>query len=189
MRILAGQWKGQLLKCPRTIRATSDKVRAALFNILGETIRGARVLEVCAGSGAVGLEACSRGAQAVTWIESQPVCVRVLRANLERLIPAWSRQPHFHLLPYEAVPALKRLARDRAVFDLIFLDPPYRDISLLKRVLHTLEASAILVSTGWVVVEHHQATEFPQLLGQLEVSTSYRYGDTRLTCLRPRTRE
>jgi 16S rRNA (guanine966-N2)-methyltransferase len=184
MRILAGQFKGSLIKYPKTIRPTTDKVRAALFNILGAAVEGARVADLCAGSGAVGLEACSRGAMRVTWIEQNAACARILRENIARMQERAEPRVPCEVVRADVRQAVVRLAARGEQFDLIFLDPPYRDISLLKKALQEIGRSAILSPAGWVVVEHSQAQDLPQPIDLLQVTDSYRYGDTRLTVLK-----
>lgn len=180
MRILAGQYKGRSLLRPRGIRPTSDKVKAALFNILADAVPGARCLDVCAGSGSVGLEALSRGAAAVTWIERDPACYRALRQNVERVIGACPA-PHLTVMRQDAPAALRQLGERGAQFDLIFLDPPYDDISLVKRTLQVISRHAILTPSGWLVVEHASRVEVPQPVENIEVVSRYRYGDTTLS--------
>ena len=183
MRILAGQGKGRALARPGGIRPTSDKVKAALFNILADAVPGARFLDVCAGSGAVGLEALSRGAASVTWIERNALCCRRLRDNVERVFPS-SATARARVLCRDAPAALRRLGERGAQFELIFVDPPYDDISLLKRTLQAIGRHAILPSSGWLVVEHANRTDVPQPVENIEVVSRHRYGDTALSLCR-----
>jgi 16S rRNA (guanine966-N2)-methyltransferase len=123
MRIIAGQFRGRQLLSPAggAIRPTSDRAREALFDILehGEPrLRGARFLDLFCGSGAVGLEACSRGAAAVLLIENAAAALRLARANLARI----GAPPQVRLLAGDAA----RLGTAPQRFDLVFLDPPYR---------------------------------------------------------------
>ena len=184
MRILAGWAKGRAIKRPPGIRPTTDKVRAALFNIVGESVVGARFLDVCAGSGAVGFEALSRGAASVTWIERDPACCRVLRENLARVCGAAATSARASVLGLDAPFALRRLAAQHASFDLIFVDAPYADISLLKRALQPLGAHAILAPSGWLIVEHASRVDLPQPIENIAVVSRYRYGDTALSLCR-----
>ena len=185
MRILAGQYKGRTLKLPRGLRSTSDKVRAAVFNIVADAIAGSRFLDVCAGSGAIGLEALSRGAASVTWIEQHKACCVILRENLRRMAGERPAQP-CAILCHDALEGLRKLGRSGAQFDLIFLDPPYRDISLLKKALQAISHHAILPDTGWLIVEHERHCTVPQLVDTIEVVSQYPYGDTALSLCRRR---
>jgi len=182
MRILAGQCRGRLVKRPRGIRPTSAKVTAALFNIAADAVQGARFLDVCAGSGTVGLEALSRGAAAVTWIERQPSCCRLLADSVARV--AGDASARTAVVCDDAPTAIRRLGLRGDQFDLIFVDPPYRDISLLKKTLQAIERHAILPPAGWLIVEHHRRLNMSQLVEKIAVVQQYRYGDTTLSVCR-----
>src|SRR5215469_12643770 len=122
MRVVAGKYRGRTLRTVRghAVRPTSDRLRETLFNILSPEIVGARFLDLCAGSGAIGIEALSRGASHVTFVEkSRPAC-SVIRDNLASLsIEGQS------LVCRDTASAIKSLAIKGAQFDLIFFDPPY----------------------------------------------------------------
>ncbi len=119
VRIFAGQWKRRHLEVPEQARPTSGRAREALFSILQKRIPGARILDLYAGSGAVGIEAISRGAERAVLIESNAT---VLRKNLAKLPPA---QGEILVLEEDAETALARLASRGVRFDLVFSDPPY----------------------------------------------------------------
>src|SRR5881275_1933328 len=119
MRIVAGQWRGRTLTSPtwEGLRPTSDRLRETLFNILGPTIRGAKVLDGYAGTGAIGIEAISRGAAEVTFVEKDPRAVKLIEANLAALGATGA------IIRAGFADAVTRLGGQ--VFDLIILDPPY----------------------------------------------------------------
>src|SRR6266545_5916362 len=119
VRIFAGQWKRRHLEVPSGARPTSGRAREALFSILQKRIPGARVLDLYAGSGAVGLEAISRGAGRVVLVDEDAA---VLRRNIARLPPA---EGEIEILEEDAETALDRLASRGVRFDLVFSDPPY----------------------------------------------------------------
>jgi len=121
VRILAGRWKGRRLTSAPGARPTSSRARAALFDILGPRVAGARVLDLYAGTGAVGFEAVSRGAEAAMLVESNGA---PLRRSAERLGAA---PPEIAILDESAFQAAERLARAGERFDLVFADPPYGD--------------------------------------------------------------
>ena len=169
MRIIAGTHGGRELIAPkgRATRPTSDRVREALFSILGD-IHGLRVLDLFAGSGALGIEALSRGAGEATLVDSAGVAVGAIRRNLEALgLDAQVvRQP--------AQRFLQTASRDARQYDLVFLDPPYRDASTLGREL-TSALTPILAPDARVVAESDRRS--PLGLG-LALLDERRYGDT-----------
>jgi 16S rRNA (guanine966-N2)-methyltransferase len=173
VRIIAGSRKGARIFAPkgRDTRPTSDRVREAAFNLIGP-LEGARVLDLYAGSGAMGLEALSRGAARVTFVETDREALSAIERNLAKLALAGAEVAR--------VPAERRVAADAAAgrrYDLVLIDPPYR---MLETALATLVPSlgSILEPSGIVVVES-AAREQPEL--PLPVRTSRRYGSTRLT--------
>src|SRR5438128_11189059 len=123
MRIVAGTWKGRTLKSPswEGLRPTSDRLRETLFNILAPSIRGARVLDGYAGTGAIGIEALSRGAARVTFVERDPRAAALIEANLAQFAPAVANDRA--IIRADFISAAARLAEES--FDLIILDPPY----------------------------------------------------------------
>ena len=137
MRIIGGAWRGRKLRFPPTaaIRPTPDRVRETLFNWLGALTQGAACLDLFAGSGALGLEALSRGAVHVTFVEQDAAAARELRARLAEWHAADARVVHTDALDY--------LAGEARPFDLVFLDPPF-DSPLLCR------AAALLDARGWL---------------------------------------
>ena len=178
-RITGGQFKGLTLIIPPQIRATEAKVRQALFNILGASIEGARVLDGFAGSGAVGLEALSRGAAFVAFVEADTEAVLCIRDNLARLESELPRSA-WRLVHLDIERGLRQLASAEAPFDLVVLDTPYRTEDG-KKALNTVVECAMLAPAGLVVVEHEQRTVLPPSLGPLQQCKRHRYGDTVLS--------
>ena len=123
VRIVAGEYRGRMLKSPTWdgLRPTSDRLRETLFNILGASVQGARVLDGYAGTGAIGIEALSRGAAAVTFVERDPRAAKLIAANLALLRPEDAAKPA--IIRAGLAEAITRLGGQ--VFDLIILDPPY----------------------------------------------------------------
>jgi len=123
LRIIAGEFRGRRLKTPKgkQVRPTSDRVREAVFSILAQHVRGARVLDLFAGTGALGLEALSRGAESVVFVEQNRETAQILRSNLTRCAV---RQKSC-VLQQDVLRALGTLSRQGARFDLVFMDPPY----------------------------------------------------------------
>ncbi len=176
MRIIAGEFKGRRLAAVKgRIRPTSDKVREAIFSILGPAVAEARVLDLFAGTGALTLEALSRGARDAVLVEEQAAALEVLRRNLEAL----GMEARSRVLPLPVRQALKKLAARGERFDLVFLDPPYGR-GLAAATLTDLVTLGLLSPEGRVVAEHSHRETLPERLGRLEQSDSRRYGDTQV---------
>lgn len=184
MRVTGGTLAGRILETPKgpRVRPTQDRVRAALFNILGDRVENARVLDLFAGSGAMGIEALSRGASHVTFVDRSPFSVRTSQENL-RLFAAGSGRD-FRVIRSDAVSAIRKLAGESALFDLVILDPPYGQ-ELAKISLIALGRYAIVSPSGWVIAEHDKRDSLPAGIGGKQrrfVSQRIeRYGDTALT--------
>src|SRR5215213_6124095 len=121
MRVIAGRWGGRRLQAPpgEATRPTSDRVREALFSVLGERVTGARVLDLFAGSGALGIEALSRGAAEATFVDAAPAALKALRANLEAL------GADAEIRRQDALRFLAGASAAARQYDLVLLDPPY----------------------------------------------------------------
>jgi 16S rRNA (guanine966-N2)-methyltransferase len=176
VRVIAGALKGRrLAPVQGRIRPTSAKVREAVFNILGPGVVGVRVLDLFAGTGALGIEALSRGATRALFVEEHPGALKVLRRNLEDLglldrITVWA-------LPVAA--ALKKLAGRGERFGLVFLDPPYGG-GAAAAALRALADLNLLAPGAQVVVEHSRRESLPEVGGQLAPLGVRRYGDTQV---------
>jgi len=170
MRVIAGRYKGRRLAAPAgpDTRPTSDRTREALFSVLGSRVEGARVLDLFAGSGALGIEALSRGASEATFVETSPAALRSLRANLEPLDAA--AETHRS----DARRFLGTASRAARQYDLVFLDPPYRLAASLGSVLS--EALPAVLAPGAVVVS--ESDRRSPLALDLPLLDERRYGDT-----------
>lgn len=170
MRVIAGRFGGRRLIAPRgnQTRPTSDRVREALFSVLGETVVGARVLDLFAGSGALGIEALSRGAAHATFVDSAPGAVRAIRSNLDALgIDAAVHRS-------DARTALRTARAAARQYDLILLDPPYRLAASLAAGLS--EAIEVLLAPGGSVVSESDRRAPLDL--DLPLRDQRLYGDT-----------
>jgi len=180
MRVIAGQWRARrLLGPPRgaETRPTSDRVREAVFNVVSERVEGARVLDLFAGTGALGIEALSRGAAHVTFVEADRGLCETIQTNLENLeAPA----ELFTLLKRDVRRSLKGLT---GPFDLVFIDPPYGHL-LEREALAALCAADALAPGATVVVEHASREEValpPAAAAVLGSPDTRAYGDTSVT--------
>ena len=174
MRIVAGSRKGARIYAPRgqDTRPTSDRAREAAFNLIGP-VDDASVLDLFAGSGAMGLEALSRGAARAVFVEQDREACRTINRNLDKL--ALTRAT---VLQRDSLQALAAEAAAGRRYDLVLIDPPYRMFSSLQNALNT-HLPVVLAEDGLVVVETH-AKEEPEL-PSLTLRTSRRYGSARIT--------
>jgi 16S rRNA (guanine966-N2)-methyltransferase len=183
LRIIAGSLRGRCLAPVKgRIRPTADRVREAIFNILGEAVPEARVLDLFAGTGALGIEALSRGAKSAVFVEENPVALKVLRRNLEAL----DLEARAAVLPVLVLTALKKLAAQGPQFDLVFMDPPY-GAEAGASTLAALATGPSLLPQAWVVVEHGRRETLPESLGTLALRDLRLYGDTQVAFYRGAT--
>ncbi len=190
MRILSGKYKGKFIVMPKGIRPTQDKVRKALFDILGD-IEGLSFLDLFAGSASVGLEAASRGVAELFLVEDNRICQVAITKNIELLgIKACN------LYLQDACKAIELLHKNKKKFDIVFLDPPYYknvvfrhrsvlkesvDESLAKKTLQMLEAYDIVAPNGFIVAEHFKKDILPDNMAILNMFQLAKYGDTLLS--------
>jgi 16S rRNA (guanine(966)-N(2))-methyltransferase RsmD len=180
MRVIAGALKGRRLVTPRgaTTRPTADRVRIALMDTLGPWLPDARVLDLFAGAGGVGLEALSRGAAHATFVERDPRALEALAENIRTL----DLESRTHVVRGDVVRQLARLAADGRRFEIVFLDPPYATDDG-ERTLAALGAGALLAPEGLVIAQHltkRRPTEY----GVLRAFRDRRFGETTLTFFR-----
>jgi 16S rRNA (guanine966-N2)-methyltransferase len=189
MRIIAGKFRSRRLNSIKgmVLRPTSDKLRETLFNILGELVVNARFMDLFAGTGAVGIEALSRGAREAIFVEKHPPTAALIKKNLESLdIRTGAR-----VVASDAMKALERLAREPAVknarVDLVFLDPPYAETEQYKTVLAFLGGANLPAENAVVIAEHQRSLDLPETSGNLERVRVLRQGDAALTFYRFRS--
>lgn len=176
MRIIAGEWKGRRLVAPkgRGVRPTLDKVREAIFDVLTLQVDGARVLDLFAGTGAMGIEALSRGAAQVTWVDEEARPIAAIRENLQKLGAPAAR---CEILNATALAAIRRFARAERQFDIVFVDPPYEG-GLYDETMMALAVERIVAPGGLVAVEHGRRIEVSANYGDLLQFKVRRYGET-----------
>jgi 16S rRNA (guanine966-N2)-methyltransferase len=173
VRIIAGERRGHTIFAPRgrETRPTSDRVRENVFNIVAPWVEGARVLDLFAGSGAMGLEALSRGAASALFVESDPEAVRAIERNLDKLRLTGAR-----VVRIDSTTALTQESRAGRKYDLVLVDPPYdkTDYDSLARYL-----PKVLADDGLLVFE--TAARVEPKLADLSMRTTRKYGSTRVT--------
>ena len=181
MRVIAGAMKGRKLAARpgHGLRPTTDKVKGALFNILGETVIGAAFLDLYAGSGAIGMEALSRGAASVVFVESDEQRKRQIEADLKRggFLDQTSGEDQRVARVWGCTAEAFVNLTGQGRFDVIFVDPPYQsdEVALL---LPLLSAGDLLTPQGRIVVEHFHKKVPPDKVFDLVQTKRYRYGDT-----------
>lgn len=175
MRIIAGTAKGRKITVPKgpTVRPTTDRVREALFSHLGHRVAGARVLDLFAGSGALGLEALSRGASSAVFLEKSKKTALNLFKNIETL--GFSAESTVKLK--DSISFLR--GESESVYDLIFLDPPY-DSDLLAKSMELINKTRILDDSGIIVAEHPDGRP-PGTPDNLKMINTRKYGNTSIT--------
>jgi 16S rRNA (guanine966-N2)-methyltransferase len=186
MRIIAGKFRSRQLKSLKgmALRPTSDKLRETLFNVLGELVVEARFVDLFAGTGAVGIEALSRGAREAIFVEKHPPAVALIKKNLESL----EIRNGTRMLTMDALQALKRLADAptavAACTDILFLDPPYAEEAQYVNVLSFLAGANLLAENAVVIAEHQRSLDLPESFGKLERVRVLRQGDAALSFFR-----
>jgi 16S rRNA (guanine966-N2)-methyltransferase len=178
MRVIAGIYKARRLKTLEgsSVRPTSDRLRETLFNILAPRIEETRFADVCAGSGAIGIEALSRGARHVTFVESSLKAARIISENLRNC----GIREGYKVINRDALRALKNLASEQAQFDIIYFDPPY-DSEIHTPVMWLIAKHDLLAEDGVVIVEHRRQTPLLPNYDRLRPYRQVAQGDSILT--------
>src|ERR1700722_17029571 len=179
MRVIAGAFKSRRLKGPGKLRLrpTSDRLRETLFNVLGPSVTDSLFVDVYAGTGAIGIEALSRGAREVVLIESHGATARVARQNLTLL----DIHSGAEVIEADAARGLQKLSERHSMADFIFLDPPYDQTTEHLRVLEYLDTTHLIAPQGLVIVEHHYKMSLPGRFERLERTRLLEQGDASLS--------
>ena len=188
MRISAGQLKGRKINFKKAqkaaakqnaLRPTSSKVRESVFNIIGNLISDAQFVDLYAGTGAVGIEALSRGASAVFFVEAD----RKRTEQIEKMLKDCGYSSKADIIRGEASAFIAKAVREGSKFDIIFLDPPYHS-GELERILPQLSGGEMLNDKGIIIAEHLSKKKLPDETGNFVQKKAYKYGDTMLTLYR-----
>ena len=187
MRVIAGKAKGTKLTSIKSsqVRPTLDQVRETLFNILGHDLSGEYFLDLFGGSGAIGIEALSRGAEKVVWVENNRQSQDLIYANLKKCrfgSNDESKTSYFNweLLKMDAFQVFPMLEKKALKFDVIYIDPPFAD-NLYEKCLIGLSKSQLLKKESLIVVEHHNKNILQEIYGRLSRSDQRQSGDTSLS--------
>jgi len=183
MRVIAGQFRSRQLKSLKglALRPTSDRLRETLFNVLAPLIVDSRFLDVFAGTGAIGIEALSRGAAEAVFIESHQPAASLIKQNLSSL----GIRAGVSVLAMDAVRGLEKLAaKPGGKFDLAYIDPPYADAAQYAQVLEAIAKSPLFHPESRIAVEHRRAFDLPAVAG-LSMVRRLEQGDAALTFFAP----
>ena len=186
MRVIAGRYRSRPLRSLRgmDVRPTTDRLRETLFNVLTagnpEALSGAVWLDLFAGTGAVGIEALSRGARQVYFVDSSPNATATIRANLESL----GIEEGFEVMDREALAGLRRLDAQAVTFDYCFLDPPYRREDAYEETLGFLSQANGMKRSTVVIAEHDKRFDPGERFGGLERYRVLKQGDAALSFYR-----
>ena len=181
MRIISGKYRGRKLKSPPSLdtRPTSDRLRETLFNVIARRIRGARFLDLCAGSGAVGIEALSRGAAHATFVDRSRQMGQLIEANLALFGVG---EDEAHVVIADAAEFLRRrLKKKGEPWGLVFFDPPYAEDYLPVLQLFGKDSNELFDESRLLIVEHYQKNELPEVIGGLRRRRVLKQGDSALS--------
>lgn len=186
MRVIAGTYRSRILKSLKglALRPTSDRLRQTLFNVLGPAVAGSRFLDLFAGTGAIGIEALSRGAAEVVFVENHAPATTLIRRNLQSL----GIRKGATVRATDAIRGLERLAsnekKESSQYDYVFLDPPYDAAKDYARVLESLGSGNLVAPGGVVIAEHRRKFELPEEMGALQCYRVLKQGDAALSFYR-----
>jgi len=178
MRIVAGKYKSRFINMPKgvKIRPTQDRVREAIFNILSRRCIGAKVLDLYSGSGALGIEALSRGAGEAIFVDNNKKCIKTIKGNLNSL----NTEYNYKVSQTDAFRFIKLCSAKKLRFDLIFLDPPYHK-DMVEKALIELDKCDIITRSGVVIAENFKKDKIPESLNNLKLIRQNAYGDTMIS--------
>lgn len=175
MRVIAGEVRGHKLDTLKgnSTRPTMDKVKGAIFNMIAPNVCDSCVLDLFAGSGALGIEALSRGAQSAVFVDKSRESIGIIKKNLEHT----KLEKRSVVMNCDACEAVLRLKGKELKFDIIFIDPPYNK-KIVQKALIFLESNGILKDSGMIIVEHSKDDELPEDIGRFKRIKFRQYGIT-----------
>lgn len=189
MRVIAGTFKGRRLAVPKgnqLVRPTTDRVKESVFSILRERVVNANFLDLCAGTGSMGIEALSRGAKHVTFLERDPRCIAIIKQNLDAC-KLTTESGIYYLLCRDVLKGIRSLHKREDTFEIIYFDPPYgvgladssqNHLELYTTSLALLAKTTLLKIGGTLLVEHAKQVDIPDTVGSLHRTRQKCYGDT-----------
>ncbi len=181
MRVISGSAKGRILKAVpgRGTRPTTDKVKEAIFSMIGPYFEGGTVLDLFAGTGALAIESLSRGADKAVLVDLEAKSIAVIKQNLRQI----GFEDRAEVYRSDAARALKALNKRQLAFDLVFLDPPYRNTGM-EEMIRLLDQYELLHPGAWIVVEHDAEHTYPETVERTSRNRRTVYGETALSIYR-----
>ncbi|SER51374.1 16S rRNA (guanine(966)-N(2))-methyltransferase RsmD [Salisediminibacterium halotolerans] len=181
MRVISGERKGMRLKsvAGQGTRPTSDRVREALFNMIGPYFNGGRILDLFSGSGALSIEALSRGIDEALLVEIDKSAIKTIRENIEQA----QYKSKCTVYKTDAKAALNKVGKNGEQFDIVFLDPPY-NADELPSLLDLIDSNNLLSERGWIVCEHEKGLDLPDRAVTFARKRTQNYGNTSVTIFR-----
>ena len=178
MRVVAGEFRGRKLECLDgiDIRPTLDRVKESLFNIIAIDVLEGDFLDLFSGSGAIGIEAISRGAKEVVFVDESIKSIKVLKNNLEKL----KIDKNIEIFNDDCSMVVEKLFKEKRFFDIIFMDPPYSK-GIVQALLKKININKILKEDGTIIVEHDIADILQQKEGDIALVRQKKYGSTMLS--------
>ncbi len=182
MRVVSGKWKGRQLKAVpgMNTRPTTDKVKEAVFNIIGPYFDGGLALDLFGGSGSLGIEAISRGMDKAIFVDKDGKAIQTIKQNVE----AFDLSEQVEIYRNDALRALNALKKREIKFDLILLDPPYKKHHL-EELIHKISEYELLSPTGLIMAEHSNDVKLPEDMGNFIRTRQEDYGLTVISVYRP----
>jgi 16S rRNA (guanine966-N2)-methyltransferase len=173
MRVIAGEFKGRQLKSvpSHQTRPTTDKVKEAVFHMIGPYFEGGHALDLFAGSGGLGIEAMSRGVESCVFVDQQHKAIKTIYENIELL----NIQERTEVFRTDAMRAIKAAGKRGLSFQYIFLDPPYKKFSY-EDLMEALLENELIAEEGFIICEHDASEKIPQSVGKLKLIKSDIYG-------------
>ncbi len=186
MRIISGTSRGRKLATPKSqaIRPTSDRVKESIFNILGKEVEGKVVLDLFAGTGNLGIEALSRGAKKVLFVEKGRQAIKLIQRNLSQ----FGMNVQSEILPKDVIRAIGILKQRGESFDLILMDPPYEK-GLIQKTLFKLHSFKIYHQDSILIIEHDRREPIPTMVEGWTLIRQRKIGDTLISFLSPSGQE
>lgn len=178
MRVISGRVRGLKLNTPKNedVRPTTDRVKESLFNIINPYVMESNVLDLFAGSGSLGIECISRGANSCTFVDLSKESISLINSNIKKA----RMENESEVLNLDFKEAIKRLKVKNIKYDIIFMDPPYYE-NMFINALKSIDDADLLHEDGIIVIEHDTKDEFIDNVGRLEKTKSKKYGNTTLT--------